>query len=531
VEEAMNIDKISSIMQEIEKDKFISKDIVISALKEALVKAYRKEIEIADAMVKVEIDEQTGEVRMFSQKLVVEEEEDDYLEISLENARNFNPDYNLGDYFDTEIDVNKLGRAAAILAKSVLKQKIREAEKQAVHDEYIDKLYEMVTGTVDSIEEKFVVINLGRTLAILPKSAQIPGERYYKNDRIKVVITDVNKDSKGAQVLVSRADPNLVRRLFENEVPEIYDGIVEIKAIARDPGERCKMSVYSKRKNVDAIGACIGPKGQRVRIISEEILGEKIDIFEWSDNIYDLVKNAFSPADVKGIFESKDRKGICVVVDDNQLSLAIGKKGKNARLAVKLTGCRIDIKTISDVEKSEIDWKIETQAYMAKVTAELRKKQAAEEAALQATKVVDPVVIIEEPVIEIEEVVESEMIIDETPVVEPVIIEEKPIVKEPKRAKKELKPKSGFVSKLEALADPKAPKKPEEKVKPKFVKKDPEEAERKLRPSELKKDKGYAIAPIYSEEELEEISLKAEDNRWEEEDINYDDYDKFYDEN
>ncbi len=340
----MKLDEIVAAMQAIESERMISKEIVVSALTEALVKAYRKQIEIPDALVRVDIDEVSNELKLFHQKQIVEEVEDDELEMGIEEAKELNENYNIGDFYEIQIPVNELGRAAAILAKSVLKQKIREAEKQSVYDEYIGKLHEMVTGIVESVEEKFVVTNLGKTLAILPKAAQIPGERYFEGQRLKVVITEVNKDSKGAQVLVSRADANLVRRLFENEVPEIYDGIVEIKAIARDPGERCKISVYSKRPDVDAIGACIGQRGQRVKVISEEILGEKIDIFEWSDNIFELIKNSFAPANVLGIYENPDRRGLVVVVDDSQLSLAIGKKGKNARLAVRLTGQKIDIK-------------------------------------------------------------------------------------------------------------------------------------------------------------------------------------------
>lgn len=520
----MKLDKIVTAMQAIESERMIPKEIVVSALIEALTKAYRKQIEIADALVRVDINEDNGDLKLFHQKLIVEAVEDDELEIAIEDALLLDVDYKIGDYFEKEIPFEELGRAAAILAKSVLKQKIREAEKQAVHDEYFSKLHEMVSGFIESVEEKFVVINLGKTLAILPKAAQIPGERYTEKQRIKVVITEVNKDSKGAQVLVSRADPNLVRRLFENEVPEIYDGIVEIKAIARDPGERCKISVYSKRPDVDAIGACIGQRGQRVKVISEEILGEKIDIFEWSENIFELIKNSFAPANVLGIYENIDVRGLVVVVEDSQLSLAIGKKGKNARLAVRLTGQKIDIKTQSEVEASNLDWKLESMAYAARIEALLNQKhrelddakeRVAEEAALKLRLEEDAIKQEELAKIKAEEDLKNKA--DEA------------IEKKIKKAKKSLAERQNtYVSKLEALADSKTTVKVKEKIKKKDKKDETEE--RKLRASELKKDKDldYAVKPVYSEEELKEISANEDNNQWENE-VDYDELDQYYD--
>ena len=263
----------------------------------------------------------------------------------------------MGDVVENEVNIAEMGRAAVVLAKNVMKQKIREAEKQAVYDEYCDKVEEMVMGTVETVEDKFVIVNIGKTMALMPKNQQIPNEKYVEGQRLRVVIAEVNKDTKGAQVLVSRGAATLVKRLFEKEVPEIYHGVIEIKAIAREAGERTKMAVYSNNENVDPIGACIGPRGQRVQVVIDELKGEKIDIFEWSDDVSELIKNALAPAEVLAVIPNEERKnGLLVVVADHQLSLAIGKKGKNARLAVKLTGSKIDIKSESDMKEKGIDW-------------------------------------------------------------------------------------------------------------------------------------------------------------------------------
>ncbi|MEG0314724.1 MAG: transcription termination factor NusA [Erysipelotrichaceae bacterium] len=353
----MKLKDFMEALQAIESDRMLSKEIVVEALQEALAKAFRKHIEIPDALVKVDINDKTGEIKVYQQRLVVEEVEDDELEISLEDALKIKASYKLEDLVDEEVSIANLGRAAVILAKNVMKQKIREAEKQVVFDEYSDKLEDMVIGTVESVEDKFTIVNLGKTLALMPRGAAMPNEKYYDGQRLRVVITEVNRETKGAQVLVSRADANLVKRLFEKEVPEIFNGIVEIKAIARDAGERTKMAVYSKNENIDPRGACIGPRGARVQVVIDELGGEKIDIFEWSDDATLLIKNALAPAEILAVIPNNERKGLLVIVNDSQLSLAIGKKGKNARLAVKLTGSKIDIKSESEVEALNIDWK------------------------------------------------------------------------------------------------------------------------------------------------------------------------------
>ncbi len=551
----MNFKDFLAAMQAIEGDRNISKEIVLAALQEALAKAYRKHIEIPDALVHVNIDEKTGEVSLYQQYTVVEEVEDEELEISLSDAKEKDQSLELGGLYNVKVNIDDLGRAAALLAKNVMKQKIREAEKQAVYDEYIDKLDEMVIGMIESVEEKFVVVNLGKTLAMMPKAAQMPNETYKEGQKVRLVITEVSKDTKGAQVLVSRADAKLVKRLFEKEVPEIFQGIVEIKAIAREAGERTKMAVASKREDVDPIGACIGPRGSRVQVVIEELRGEKIDIFEWSENITELIKNSLSPAQILAVMPSGEKKGLLVVVDDNQLSLAIGKKGKNARLAVRLTGLRIDIKSKTEVEEQGIQWKKLAQDYALELEAKLLEKKALKlaeekaklESANQAIESVEEVVsvqpIVETPIektpIEKAPVVEAtkpEPVVEKMrpayrPVAKPV---ETPKVEAPKEkvVKKEPKERSGYVSRLETVIDaPKTLEKKDEKPVRRKPKADAEE--RRLRASDIRKDKDYDIKPEYTPEELEEIAKQQEieaKNTWYEEEIDFDEFEDFYEE-
>lgn len=538
-------------MQAIESDRQLSKEIVVDALQEALSKAFRKHIEIPDALVRVAVDDENGEIKVFQQRAVVETVEDDELEISLNDAKRINEALELGDVVEEEVNIADFGRAAVILAKNVMKQKIREAEKLAVYEEYCDKVEEMIFGTVESVEEKFCVVNIGKTLAIMPKNQQIPNETYREGSMIRVVISEVNKETKGAQVLVSRADATLVKRLFEKEVPEIYQGIIEIKAIAREAGERTKMAVYSHNENIDPIGACIGPRGTRVQVIIDELKGEKIDIFEWSDDVSELIKNALSPAEVLAVIPNEARKdGLLVVVPDNQLSLAIGKRGKNARLAVKLTGHKIDIKSESDINEMGIDWKDAAMRYRAEYLA---KQQAEKEAAQQerfeqmkeeeALTLDDAGVAFDESVYEEETELEEEAV-SETSKVEAPIVEEameekqESDLEEAARIAKEkqkseglnVKEKQEYKSKFESLADASNRQEAKPITKAKYKKNDDKE-ERK--PTFNLKDIDYGMKPIYSEEELEEIErkqLEEEENDWIHDDIDFDEYDKYYDE-
>ncbi|MBR5289505.1 MAG: transcription termination/antitermination protein NusA [Erysipelotrichaceae bacterium] len=538
----MDFKAIYRAMNQLEDNRKISKEIVVEALKEAMAKAYRKHIDIPDVQVRVDINEKSGEMKLYQLYTVVEEVEDDELEISLEEVKRLGLNLELGQQHEIQKPIDDLGRAAALLAKNVMKQKIREAEKQAVYDEYIDLLDEMVIGLVESVEEKFVVVNLGKTMALMPRATQIPGEVYREGQNIRVVITECNKETKGAQVLVSRADAKLVKRLFEREVPEIYEGVVEIKAIAREAGERCKMAVYSSDPNVDPIGACIGPRGARVSAIIEELHGEKIDIFEWSENVQELIKNALAPAQVLGVIPSADKKSLLVIVEDNQLSLAIGKKGKNARLAVKLTGKKIDIKTRTDVEESGIDWKMAMIEFAAEQKRQAREKAAAkmmEEMAAKAEEVEETVEeafeAVEEKIETVVEAVEEKVeavveTVKET--VEAVVETVKEAVQpkedaEEKRAKKPVVKKDTYVSKFEKIFD----NKPAQSESAPKRRKNKQDEDRKLRPTELKKDKDYEFKPIYSEEELEEIKRNEEVDEYEfYDDIDYDEFDEFYDE-
>ncbi len=553
----MNFKDFLAAMQALEGNRNITKEIVLEALNEALVKAYRKHIEIPDALVKVEIDQNTGEVNLFQQYTVVEEVEDDELEISLTDAHEINSNYVLGDLHSIKVNIDELGRAAALLAKNVMKQKIREAEKKAVYDEYIDKLDEMVIGIVESVEEKFVVVNLGKTLAMMPKAAQIPNETYKEGQKIRLVITEVTKDTKGAQVLVSRADTKLVKRLFEKEVPEIFQGIVEIKAIAREAGERTKMAVFSKRDDVYPIGACIGPRGSRVQVIIEELKGEKIDIFEWRENVIELIKNALSPAQILAVLQSEEKRGIIVVVEDDQLSLAIGKKGKNARLAVRLTGMKIDIKSRSDIEAEGRNWQKDAAEFSLEQEAKIIEKKArklqeerAKQAEIEAQKLKEYESLNEDITLkddddsvelyEEKEFIPTEAVQDVQNVEEPVQVEEvkvekqekvkpveKVVVEKPKKERKPLEVRHDYVSKFEAIADNKPLPEKKEIVKRKTKKQ--EEEERRLRPSELKKDKDYEIKIEYTEEELAEIALResVEQSQWDDE-IDFDEFEDYY---
>lgn len=560
----MKIKDVVKAMQTIENDRSISKDIVEEALKEALAKAYRKHIEIPDCLVRVDVNDKSGEIKVYQQRTVVEKVEDEELEISLNDAKAIRETLELGDLVDQEVNIADFGRAAVILAKNVMKQKIREAEKQAVYDEYCDKLEELVIGEVETVEEKFCLVNIGKALALMPKVAQIPTERYREGQRIRVVISNVNKETKGAQVLVSRADPALVKRLFEKEVPEIYQGIIEIKAIAREAGERCKMAVYSRNENVDPIGACIGPKGQRVQAIIDELNGEKIDIFEWNDDVTELIKNALAPAEVLAVIPNPLKNGLMVIVNDDQLSLAIGKKGKNARLAVKLTNNTIDIKSVSDVAEMGIDWK--EIAMEQKVAMEAKK---AEEKAKAQQKLFDEMkkqqpqemefneelfdndVILEEFIPENEVEKEENNVVEEVeqvavPKEEPVAekAEEKVVsdLEEAARIAKEKKAKGinieekrAYVSKFEdfAGAENNANAKPLRNKKKKDKMEEEEEIVR-TKPTYEVNQKDYEFKPIYTEEELAEIEAAEraeEENQWiNDDDIDFDEYDFYYDE-
>ena len=577
----------------IEEDRKIPEEDLKDALKEALAKAYKKDAELSDINVEVEINEKSQTIDIFQLYNVVENVEDDELEIELPEAREIKPDAILGDVIRRKVEITGMSRAAALLARNVIRQKIREAEKIAVYNAYIDQLDDMVIGFVETVKEKFTLVNLGKTIAMMPKSNQIPNERLVEGQKIRVVITEVNTDTKGSQVLVSRASPMLVKRLFEKEVPEIAQGIVEIKAIAREAGERTKMAVISYNPDIDPTGACIGVHGSRVSGIIDELKGEKIDIFQWSEDFTVLVKNALAPAEIINVLPGPEDHSLTVIVDEDQLSLAIGKKGKNARLAVKLTGRKIDIKTRRDIEetygdydqfvaeaeirKEELQRQI-SQREIARLEAEkkaadekrqaaieeLARRKASEAAAAaaaeddlpeemqemmserirnemareaQPAEPAEPAVETPEPEITAEpepvEVPEETSEPEVTPEPEEEEAEEPAVSKEPKKKVdlEEIAAKHDYVSKFEKFADTSKPK-PAAPVKKRRKKGDDDSI--KTRNEELLKQlKGTTeiVKPVYTDEELDEIERQQQEEEYSKyDDIDdYDEYEEYYD--
>ena len=332
----MNKEFIDAIY-DLEKEKGISKDILIEAIESALVSAYKKNYGTSQN-VRVNIDREEGDIDVFMRMDVVEEIEDELTQISLEEAQEIDPRYEVGDVVEYQVTPKDFGRIAAQTAKQVVVQRIREAERGMVFDNYIERQGEMVTGVVQRISNGTIFVDMGKTEALLPVTEQVPGEKYNVNDRIKVYIMDVKKTAKGPQVFLSRSHPAIVKRLFELEVPEIQDGTVEIKSIAREAGSRTKMAVYTEDENVDPVGACVGNRGVRVQAVVDELFGEKIDIITWSDDPKELIKNVLSPAKVEEVIIDDDEKSALAIVPDYQLSLAIGKEGQNVRLAARLCG-------------------------------------------------------------------------------------------------------------------------------------------------------------------------------------------------
>lgn len=331
--------KLMAALVELEKEKGIKMDTIIEALKIAFISAYKKNYKV-EYDCRADINMKTGEIKVF--KILDEgESEDGTAKDSIK--RN-----------EVEVTPDNFGRIAAQTAKQVIRQRFKEAEREIMYEEFKDRVGDMVTGIIQQSDSRFTLVDLGKVEALLPPYEQVPRERYKHGERIKCYISDVRKTTKGPQVIVSRTHPGLIRKLFELEVPEIYEGIVEIKSVAREAGYRTKIAVSSNEKNVDPVGACVGPKGSRVKMVVEELGGEKIDIVEYSDDIVTFIKNALSPARVLKVLTDEDKKFALIVVSSDQLSLAIGREGQNARLAAKLTGWKIDIKSERQFEE-ELD--------------------------------------------------------------------------------------------------------------------------------------------------------------------------------
>ncbi|NMB20504.1 MAG: transcription termination/antitermination protein NusA [Firmicutes bacterium] len=341
----MNLEFIGALT-ELEKERGISKELLLEAIETAIISAYKKNYGAnSSASARVELNDKTGEIHVYSRRLVVPEVQDDTLEISLEDAKALDANYELDDIIEQEVTPADFGRIAAQTAKQVVIQKIREAERSIVYDVYSNREGDVVTGTVQRADQRQVIVDLGDVEAVLPLSEQIPGERYEHHMRLRFYINEVRQSSKGPQVFLSRTHPGLLRALFEFEVPEIQSGEVEIKSVAREAGNRSKIAVYSRDPNIDPVGACVGARGSRVQAVVAELGNERIDIVEWRSDLEEYIKNALSPAKVLYAIINESGKVAHTVVPNDQLSLAIGKEGQNARLAARLTGWRIDIKS------------------------------------------------------------------------------------------------------------------------------------------------------------------------------------------
>jgi transcription termination/antitermination protein NusA len=348
------------VIEQLSREKGIDKEILFEALESALLSASRKSLGPADN-VRIHIDRKTGEMRAYARRKVVAEVDDPKLEISLEEAKALNPEAELDDELELEQErpPQDFGRIAAQTAKQVILQKVRDAEREGIYSEFAGKEGQILRGVVHRIEKRNVILEIGKAEAILPEREQIPGERYNPGDRIRAFVLEVRRSAKGPQITLSRTHPGYLARLFETEIPEIQEGIVVVKATAREAGERAKVAVASTKRDVDPIGACVGLRGTRIQVISRELRGEKIDIIEWSHDPATFVARALSPAKVSSVTVGEESGegpvAALVIVPDNQLSLAIGKKGQNARLAAKLTGMRIDIKSEGEVESERAD--------------------------------------------------------------------------------------------------------------------------------------------------------------------------------
>jgi transcription termination/antitermination protein NusA len=342
------------VIEQIGREKGIDPEVLFEALESALLSASRRTLGAAEN-VRMEIDRKTGALKAYGRKKIVEEITDPKLEISLSEAKALNPEAELGDELEQELPHQEFGRIAAQTAKQVILQRVRDAERDRIYKEFEGKESQILRGVVHRIEKRNVILEIGKAEAILPEREQIPGERYNPGDRIRAWVLEVRRSAKGPQITLSRTHPGFLARLFETEIPEIQEGIVVVKAAAREAGERAKVAVASTKRDVDPIGACVGLRGTRIQVISRELRGEKIDIIEWSHDPATFVARALSPAKVSSVTigdegEAEGQPSAFVAVPDNQLSLAIGKKGQNARLAAKLTGMRIDIKSESELE-------------------------------------------------------------------------------------------------------------------------------------------------------------------------------------
>ncbi len=348
VSKAIDSKEMLLAMEELEKENGMEPGSLMEAIETALVTAYKRDFDSTTDNVKVVVDKETGDYHVYVEKEVVEEVEDDNIQISLEDAKKVNKTLKIGDTAQIEIMPKNFGRIAAGTAKQVIIQKIREASREYLFNEFSDRKGEIVSGLIQKADGGIVVVDLGRLEGVMPLKEQVPTESYHVNDKIRAYVLDVEKGAKGApQVIISRAHADFVRKLFELEIPEIYEGVIEIKSVSRDAGSRSKVAVYSPNENIDPVGSCVGQKGIRIQNIINELGGEKIDVIEWSEDPATFISAALLPAQVLAVDIKEEERFAQVIVPDDQLSLAIGKSGQNARLAAKLTNWKIDIKSES----------------------------------------------------------------------------------------------------------------------------------------------------------------------------------------
>lgn len=357
--EAIDNKELILALEELEKEKGIKKDYLLESIETALVTAYKRNFDSLEN-VKVQMDQKTGATHVYSLKEVVKRVMDKETQINLKEAQKINPDFKEGDMVETEIVPRDFGRIAAQTAKQVIIQKLREAEREIIYTEFNDRKGEIVSGLIQKADRSIVVMDLGKLEGVMPAKEQIPTENYRVNDKIKGYVLDVEKGAKGTpQVIVSRSHPDFVRKLLEFEIPEIYEGVIEIKSVSRDPGYRSKVAVYSPDPNIDPVGSCVGQKGVRIQNVINELNGEKIDVIEWNEDPSIYIASALLPAKILAADIKEEEKFAQVIVPDDQLSLAIGKSGQNARLAARLTNWKIDIKSETQfrqmlMEKQEI---------------------------------------------------------------------------------------------------------------------------------------------------------------------------------
>ena len=344
------ISDLSRIIDQVGKDKGIDKTILIDALEQALLAAARKKYGPKQE-IEAKYNDEAGELELFQFKTVVKDVKNPPAEISLKEAKELDADVEIGDSLGTKIDIAEFGRIAAQTAKQVIIQRVKDAERENIFEDFKDRKGEVISGTVQRFEKGSIIVNLGRAEAVIPQQELVPRETYKPGDRIRAYVLDVRKTPKGPQIILSRSNPNFLTKLFEIEVPEVSEGIVKILNAAREPGGRTKIAVYSQDSDVDPVGACVGMKGSRVRAVVQELRGEKIDIIPWSDDSASFVCNALAPAEISKVIIHQDAKSMEVIVEDDQLSLAIGRRGQNVRLAAKLTGWKIDIRSEPKAEK------------------------------------------------------------------------------------------------------------------------------------------------------------------------------------